>query len=117
MQAIVSIEGKTFDIIPDLVQNDKGWAIVFTMKYNDDSVVNLTGATVKFLTKNTATNTVKINGTCTLTTPASGIASYTILATDLDTVGVYTAEVEVTLVSTARYTIKLGKFQVLEEIA
>jgi len=115
MKAIITIEGKTYDTMPDLIRNDKGWGIVFTLKHNDDSVFDVTTGVVKFFMKNSSTGVLKVNGTCTLTTPATGIVTYTLIAADLDTAAVYLGELQLTL-GTAIYSVKLGRFQVLEDL-
>lgn len=83
------------DIIK-MVQNDTLPDLEFTIK-QDGSVVDLTGATVKFYMKNRDTGTVKINGVaCTIVSASAGTCKYVWQSGDTDTVGTYQAEVEVT---------------------
>jgi hypothetical protein len=116
MKTTITIEGASYDTFPKLVQGDYGWDIVFAVRYNNDAIVDLTGATVKFKMKAVDASVLKVNGTCTLTTPASGLCKYTLVAADLDTVGNYEAELEVTLTGPKVHTVKFGKVQVIEDL-
>lgn len=117
MQAITIIEGQTFDSWPIFVKDDYGWNINFVIKYNDDSVVDLTGATVKFKMAPFQGGTLKIDGTCTLDTPTSGTCHYTLLSTDFDTIGNFDTEVEVTLPTGPQvFTVKKGKLQIVADL-
>jgi len=62
----------------------------------DDAVVDLTGATVKFIMRAPGAETAKVDATATVVTPASGEVRYSWGANDLDTVGFYRGEFEVT---------------------
>jgi hypothetical protein len=117
MKAILSIEGQVFEAFPKLVQNDYGWSLDFAVRYNNDAVVNLTGATVTFKMKLVSGSALKIDGACALVTPLTGLCKYTLITTDLDTVGNYEAELQVTLPTGPQvYTVKFGKVQVIEDL-
>jgi len=117
MKAIISKEGLTVEELPFFVRNDVGYNIVFTIKQDNDSIVSLSGATVRFKLKNISTDVVKVNRECTLDNPTSGICSYKPATGDLDTQGVYDAELEViTSGGTIINTIKLGRVTILEDI-
>ena len=116
MRAVVSIEGKSYDTLPSLVRGDYGWDIKFTITYNDDSVANLTGATVKFKMKKTDATTLAIDATCTAVTALTGIFKYTVASGAFATIGAYEAELEVTTTLPGVYTIKLGKVQIVEDL-
>lgn len=65
----------------------------FEIRDSDGSLRDLTGKTFTFHFWLPADSPVdKGTGSLTLVTPLSGLASYTMVATDSDTVGVYDAE-------------------------
>ena len=118
MKGTITIEGKTYDTFPNLVQHDYGFVIQFNLLLNDEKTpYDLTGATsIKFKAKLLDTSTNKISGTCTATSPATnGICTYTVALANLDTAGVLECEVEVTK-ATAIETVKLGRLSILEDL-
>lgn len=80
-----------------MFQNDTAPARVFVLKENG-TVINLTGATVKFKIFDNTTNTVTnaANQTCALTSATAGKVTYTFVTGDLPSAGTYACEVEVT---------------------
>jgi len=80
----------------ELVRNDKGFDLTFTVLDADNVAVNLTGSTIKFKMALIASATLKVNGDCTITDPTNGKCKYTVGETDLNTVGTYHAELEIT---------------------
>jgi len=57
-------------------------------------------------------DTLKIDGTCTVTDAAAGKCKYNVQAGDLDTAGTYHAELEITytggkIITTTRFTVKV----------
>lgn len=60
----------------------------------DGTVINLTGAVVTLIIAKGSTIT-QVGGLCVLVTPASGIISYSPLATDFPTAGTYKGDVKV----------------------
>ena len=74
--------------------------IVTATLYDGSGVVNLTGASVAFVMKDPATGTVKVNGSCSVSSPATaGTVTYTWVGTDTNTVATYNAEFQVTFAS------------------
>lgn len=71
---------KQGDVLP--VLND-------TLSYNDGSLANLTGASVKFIMRSITALGPTINTTATIVTPVSGTVSYTFTPTDTTTAGRY----------------------------
>ena len=116
VKSTITIEGKIFDEFPKFTQNDLGKKTTFTITNFDDSVVDLTGGSVKFKTRIVGGTTIKIDGTCTLDTPTSGICSYTTVAGDLDTIGAFEAELEFIDASANVCTVKLGKLFIIAEL-
>ena len=79
-----------------LKQNDTAPSIRATLKDGSGSVIDLTGASVRFHMKDLS-GTVKIDTAATIISPAtSGIVQYNWTGSDTDTAGTYYAEFEVT---------------------
>lgn len=66
------------------------------LENTDESEVNLTGCTVKFIMKLLGGTTAKVDAAATVMSAADGEVRYSWGATDLDTVGIYRGEFEVT---------------------
>lgn len=77
-----------------LKRNDTKDVIRYSMTYNDGSVVNLTGATVRFVMG--IGNTLITNAPATIADAAGGIAEYTLTDADTLVAGNLQAEFEVT---------------------
>ena len=117
MKAVIQIEGKTYAKFPNLYRNDRGKVFTFTVRADNDTVIDLTGATVRFKMQNILETTSKVNGVCTLTTPTSGLCEYTMQSTDIDTFGVFDAELEViTNTGTKTDTIPFGRVSILQDL-
>jgi hypothetical protein len=73
-------------------------------KDENNAVIDLTGATVRYTLRNTDTLALKINrAAAVIESPATGgIAHYQFVAGDVDTSGTYEEEWEVTYPSTAK---------------
>ena len=78
-------------------QNDTLPSINATIKDDNSTVIDLTGATVKFF-MNDSTGTNKVDGTGELVVAASGTVKYDWVTGDLDTVGIYSAEFQITFI-------------------
>ena len=79
-----------------LKQNDTAPSIRATLKDGSGSVINLTGASVRFHMKD-LTGTIKIDASANIVDPAtSGIVQYNWIGSYTDTAGPYSAEFEVT---------------------
>ena len=78
-------------------QNDTFPALQVTLKDEDGASVNLSGTTVVFNMRDTATETLKINNqTATVVDALNGVVEYRWATGDTDTVDSYEAEFEVT---------------------
>lgn len=76
-------------------KNDRRPSLALTLK-RDGKSEDLSAATsVNLRLVNRETGVLKFSGACALTTPASGLVTYTWGATDLDTVGTYHVEIEI----------------------
>lgn len=86
---------------------------MYIVRENTDGTytdVNLTGATAKFYMRERGKRDKKINGTaCTINLPATGRLYYTFTASNVDTPGVYEAEVVVTFSDTSIETFPEGE--------
>jgi hypothetical protein len=80
----------------ELVQNDKGIDIAFTLQQSDGSAINLTGASLKLKAQHQNTDTLTVDGAMTIITAAEGTCKYTTTGTDFTTPGKYDAEIEIT---------------------
>lgn len=95
------------------VEDNTAPAIILTLQRKPAlTAINVTGCTVNlYINLNSAlTNTG--HTACTLTTPASGIVTYTILAADFATPGTYDCEVKITYADATIETI-YEKFNVV----
>ena len=82
----------------NMVQSNTAPSLPFTIK-RSGAVVDLTGATVKFLIHNNTTNlrTNDTANTCVLGTPATGgTCTYNFLATDLPDATSYNCDLQIT---------------------
>lgn len=75
--------------------------IVDAVLYDGAGIVNLTGASVAFVMKDPATGVVKVNGSCSVVSPATdGHVQYAWTGTDTDTAAIYNGAFKVTFAST-----------------
>lgn len=84
----------------EVVRNDKGYDLVFTLQDAGGNPLNLTGANLTFSTQLQTASTVKFTGDMTIVNAQAGIAKYTVQATDFDTAGEYWGEITVNYPST-----------------
>lgn len=76
-------------------QNDTKPDIQVTINDDQGTAVDVSGATIKFF-MNDSTGTNKVDGTGSIVVAADGTVKYEWGSTDLDTVGVYDAEFQIT---------------------
>lgn len=85
----------------ELIQNDLKPTLRFTCREDGcgevGDIINLTGYTVKFIFKKALeSGEYKFKRACDITSPTAGICEYSWQAGDLDTVGNYVGELEIT---------------------
>lgn len=83
------------------------------------TAIDLTGCTVKFLMRDKA-KTVKVNAAATVVSAEAGTVSYAWGADDLDTVGVYSIEWQITYPGSLTLTVPAAgydKIRVVDDIA
>ena len=78
-------------------QNDTKPDIQVTVNDDQGTAIDVSNATIKFF-MNDLTGTNKVDGTGAIVTAASGIIKYVWVTSDLDTVGVYNAEFQITFI-------------------
>lgn len=100
-------------------QNDSGRPIVDTLSDTDGSI-NLTGATVKMLARNSDTGATVINAPATITNAGGGQVSYSLTAADLQTVCVLQFEWQITFGTGEVFTVPSSGYHyisILDDIA
>jgi hypothetical protein len=94
-----------------------GFDLNFQVLQSDGTTpVDISTATVKFKMMQGGGSSSKIDVTCTITDGPNGKCKYTIQLGDLDTVGLYQAELQVTFSSTKRLTAGLDTIQVQADL-
>ena len=77
-------------------QNDTSPPFTATLRDGDGEVVDISGATVKFLMRNRLTRALKVDGVASVVSGSGGTISYTWASGDTDTPGTYEVEIEIT---------------------
>lgn len=77
------------------VEDNTAPSIVLTLQRNN-TAIDVTGATVDLIITSGGTQTNTGSTSCTLTTPTSGIVTYSPAATDFPTKGTYKCEIQIT---------------------
>lgn len=85
-------------------EGDTSPAITATLLDAADAAVNLAGASVKFIMTLKGQTTAKVDAAATIVSAANGQVSYSWVAADTDTAGVYEAEWQVTFSGGAKQT-------------
>lgn len=81
----------------DLFKNDKDYDLNFTLQNNDETVFDLTGATIKFNAQEVDDSELSVEGTMSIVLAGSGTCKYTVQEDDFDEAGEYYTEIEVTI--------------------
>jgi hypothetical protein len=99
-----------------MVRGDWGFDIKFQIfQSNGKTPADITGATVKFKMMREGQSENKIDGACTITDGPNGRCKYTVMESDLDTVGIYTTELEVTFADKV-LTVRLETIEVVGDL-
>jgi len=94
-----------------LKQNDTRPYLKIKLVDEDGNNVDLTSATVTFTMRNRSTGTVKVNaGSCTVTSASAGEVEYRWGSTDLNTVGVYDGEFQITFGDASILTLPANEY-------
>lgn len=86
----------------NLKQNDRKPSMVATLRYENGTIRDLTGCTVKFLMRRARGWTAKVNAAATVTDAAGGVVRYDWASGDTDTVGRWQGEFQVTETATGK---------------
>lgn len=85
-------------------QHDSGRPVVDTLS-DADGPINLTGATVKMLARNSDTGVVVINAAATITNATAGAVSYALTAADLAAAAVLQFEWQIAYADGSIFTV------------
>lgn len=80
-------------------------ALNATLKYSDGTIINLTGATVKFFMRPKGSSTVIVNASCSVVSATAGTVQYNWQAGETDTVGNYEGEFQITFGSGSKLSV------------
>jgi hypothetical protein len=105
-------------MVVELIRNDKTFPLSFTVTDSDGAVVDLTGAQITFKMALQGATTTKVASTSvSIIVATSGTCSYTVASTDLDTIGLYNAELTLNYTTTGRLlTVQLDSIKVVEDL-
>jgi hypothetical protein len=100
----------------NVTQNDKGYDVIFEVVNDDNTPMDLTGATeIKF---NVKLEVSVLSGTCVIVGDATeGICKYVVQANDFPTDGVYKSEVQIKFGTLKTLTLPTFELVVEKEIA
>lgn len=100
-----------------IAQNDLLPVLVAVLKDDNDTIVDLSGATVKFNMRARGATTTKVSAACVVSSPATdGEVTYNWQGTDTDTIGSFLGEFEVTFGSGKKLTCPNGKKIAIEVV-
>jgi hypothetical protein len=92
----------------NIVQGDSGTILQATI-FDDDGIVNITGAQVVFTIKSATRRNVKQG---TVLSGEQGLCQVVLISEDLDTSGNYVFQAEVDFANGNKFSSSLGKFKV-----
>jgi hypothetical protein len=87
------------DTIIKVVEGDKLYDINFTLKDANDTVVDITGATLLLKAQKEGASALKFSGSMTIVSGTDGTCKYNVADGDIDEAGRYYAEIEATFPS------------------
>ena len=99
-----------------LVKGDTRPVLQFTCKTDDPIIIDLTSCTVRFVFKKAGASAYKFKRTCTLVNAVSGLCELSFQTGDLDEVGDFNGELEITFPDSSIQTSKLIHFKVREQL-
>ncbi len=100
----------------ELFRDDKLFNLSFTVKDVNNAAVNLTNSTIKFKMAAVGESTTKISAGCSIPDAANGQYTYTVQAGDLDTLGTYHAELEITYSGGKIITAGMDEIKVVKDL-
>jgi len=107
--------------VTELIRNDKLFDLDFTVTDSDGVAVDLTGSLIRFKMALQGASTSKVSSTSvSITTATSGTCSYTVQSGDLDTSGLYNAELQIvystTTTAAKTITATLDNIRVVDDL-
>ena len=80
----------------NVIQNDKGYELNFTLRDANENAIDLTNGTLLFKAQKQGASTTKFSGAMSVVAAASGTCKYIVADGNFDEAGDYYAEIEVT---------------------
>ena len=79
----------------NVVQNDQGYDLNFTLTDSVGAIVDISNATLQFKGQLLSDHTVNFSGNMVVLSPTAGTCKYTVQATDFEVSGTYNCQIEV----------------------
>ena len=101
--------------VVEVVQNDEGYDINFTIKNYSGNAVDLASVSeIKFKVAAVGESSLELDGNCTITDASNGECKYTVQDGELATIGFYHAELQITysggkIITTKRFDVRVVK--------
>lgn len=118
MKATFTYDGKTYNNFNKIkfVQGAFGFDIVFLITNDADVVVDLSGKIVSLQLKDIAGTTSKDITLTPAVDPTTGIATWSVASTDLDTHSVFDTEITISEGVLSEYKFNIGLLTITQEI-
>lgn len=85
-----------FETLLEVVQNDYGYDLSFSLEDSSGAPLDISGATLEFKAQTTGDYVVKFQNPMTVVSASQGLCKYTVLATDFVVPGAWAAQIVVT---------------------
>lgn len=99
----------------DRFKNDN-YPIKITINKNKTEVMDITGATITMKIANATGTAIELTKVATLLDAPNGLAEFTFLTTDFNTVGQFKYEIELLSGSGIQYTVATGTFKIHQDL-
>lgn len=113
MKVVIVKDSREYTKLPTLFQNDFGFALTFNIRDDANNAYDLGTSLVNLRINNFLTETELFKEACTISSTTSGICSYTFEQGQLNTSGVFIADLEISS-DILLYSVSLGKLQIDE---
>lgn len=85
-----------FETLLQVVQNDYGYDLSFSLQDSSGQALDLSGATLSFKAQTESDYTVEFDNPMAIVNASSGLCKYSVLATDFVVPGAWSAQIVVT---------------------